>query len=135
MEGVQTKGYLRRFTKEYHPTRIVFDQNYRSTQLLLNASYDFLKTSFPQQVQDIYGEQMQAKAADPGNPILLHCSDHPADEAAWIHQQIQQLGDVDLSRVAVLCRNNIHAYRLSEDLLKINLEGGKWIVSMLAGSI
>ncbi len=75
---------------------------------------------------------MQAKATDPGNPILLHCADHPADEAAWIHQQIQQLGDVDLSRVAVLCRNNIHAYRLSEDLLKINLEGGKWIDFLLA---
>lgn len=130
--GSKPRDIFGRFTKEYHPTRIVFDQNYRSTQLLLNASYDFLKTSFPQQVQDIYGEQMQAKAADPGNPILLHCADHPADEAAWIHQQIQQLGDVDLSRIAVLCRNNIHAYRLSEVLLKINLEGEKWIDFLLA---
>lgn len=130
--GSKPRDIFSDFIANYHPMRVVFDQNYRSTQILLNASYDFLKASFPAQVAQIYGQQMQARAQQEGEPIHFYAAPDVQGEAQWIYQTILEQKPKDLSRVAVLCRNNFHNQKLSEQFARLNLEGDHWIEFLLA---
>lgn len=130
--GSKPRDIFSNFEKEYDPVRVVFDQNYRSTQTLLNASYAFLKASFPAQVESVYGGEIEARAQQKGERILVKTAPSVAGEAAWIYSQLKQLSLPDLSRAAVLCRSNIHNQKLSEEFIKLNLKQEQWVDFLLA---
>ena len=130
--GSKPRDIFSGYERDYDPVRVVFDQNYRSTQVLLNASYAFLKASFPAQVESVYGGEIIAHAAQRGELITCKTARSVAEEAAWIYREIKRLNPPDLSRVAVLSRNNQHNQKLSEEFLKLNLEQDQWIDFLLA---
>lgn len=127
--GSKPRDIFGNFMEKYHAARVVFDQSYRSTQLLLNASYDFLKTSFPNQVEQIYGGKIQAYAEKQGEKIDIKTASNIKEEAEWIYEKISQINNNETA--AVLCRNNYHAQILSDALLECNLKNDSWIDFLL----
>ncbi|SFW50397.1 3'-5' exonuclease [Selenomonas ruminantium] len=110
--GSHPELVLRKYQQDYNPRRIVLHENYRATQVLLNASFDWLRNSFPERVNLLYPDGLQAVSPDHGEPIVLKGAMDFAEEAQWIYYAIQQLPVSDYSRVCILTRSN----RYNKDL-------------------
>ncbi|HID0855593.1 TPA: UvrD-helicase domain-containing protein, partial [Clostridium botulinum] len=57
------------YKKEFNPEFIVFDKNYRSSEILLKASYGFLTNAFGDGVNEIYKEGIEPRANIKGDLI------------------------------------------------------------------
>ena len=104
--GSRPEKVLGRYQQEYQPRRIVLHENYRATQVLLNASFDCLKHFFPERVAAIYPEGMKAESKEQGELIELKGAMEFAEEAQWIYYRIQHLPVKDYSKVCILTRSN-----------------------------
>lgn len=111
--GSHPELVLRKYQQDYNPRRIVLHENYRATQVLLNASFDWLRNSFPERVNLLYPDGLQAVSHNHGEPIVLKGAADRAEEAQWIYYQIQQLPVEDYSRVCILTRSNNYNKELS----------------------
>lgn len=110
--GSHPEAVLRAYQRDWHPRRIVLTENYRSTQVLLSASFAWLKNRFPERVSALYPEGIHAVSAEHGLPIVLKGAMSFAEEAQWIYYKIQQLPVEDYGRVCILTRSN----RYNKDL-------------------
>ncbi|EPY6471821.1 3'-5' exonuclease [Clostridium sporogenes] len=108
------------YRKEYNPEFIVFDKNYRSSEILLKASYEFLINAFGQGVNEIYKEGIEPKANIKGDLIEFKKAYDFMEEAAFIFNKIKSLNIENLSRVAILTRNNRINIALSEKFKILN---------------
>lgn len=120
--GSKPETVQQAFIRDYKPKVIVFYENYRSTRLLLNASYDYLRGLFPEEVARIYPQEVKAASSEAGEPILLHGSYDEREEARWIYRKIQRLGTRDWSRICILTRNNKYNEALAEAFAYVNRE-------------
>lgn len=111
--GTNPERVLQRYREDYSPVTIALEENYRSTQTLLNASFAALEYLFPARVSSIYPSGLRAVSEEPGAPIMLKAASDMSDEAQWIYYTIQQLPIADYSRVCVLTRSNSYNKRLS----------------------
>jgi len=110
--GSHPEQVLRSYQQEYHPRRIVLHENYRSTQVLLNASFASLQALFPERVSALYPDGLQAVSQEHGEKIVFKGVMDMAEEAQWIYYAIQQLPVQDYARVCILTRSN----RYNKDL-------------------
>ncbi|WP_337802152.1 ATP-dependent helicase, partial [Mitsuokella jalaludinii] len=110
--GSHPEAVLRAYQRDWHPRRVVLTENYRSTQVLLSASFAWLKNRFPERVSALYPEGIHAVSAEHGLPIVLKGVMSFAEEAQWIYYKIQQLPVEDYGRVCILTRSN----RYNKDL-------------------
>lgn len=118
--GSNPKQVLEMFKQEYSPITIVFEENYRSTKNLLNASFEYLKNTFDFQSSSIYNGEFKAKSHEEGDKIQLKTAYNVEDEGNFIFNTIKSLEVDNLSKVAVLTRNNKTNVRLSSVFERIN---------------
>ena len=117
--GSQPELIFDKFMKNFDPEIIVYNQNYRSTQILLNSSYEYLKNRFPQMVNNFFDEDARAMTAEEGEKIQFKAFNSPYLEAHWIYTMLQRLQPRDLSRVCILTRSNIYNKNISKYLQNI----------------
>ena len=60
--GSTPDSILPRYIEEFKPITIAFEENYRSTSTLLNASYGCLQTMFGEQVRVLYPKEIKSAA-------------------------------------------------------------------------
>ncbi|WP_434291293.1 3'-5' exonuclease [Clostridium botulinum] len=108
------------YKKEFNPEFIVFDKNYRSSEILLKASYGFLTNAFGDGVNEIYKEGIEPKANIKGDLIEFKKAYDFMEEATFIFNKIKSLKVEKLSKVAILTRNNRINIALSEKFKILN---------------
>ena len=118
--GSNPKNVLNKFENQYTPITIIFDKNYRSTKTLLNASYDYLKNAFESEINDIYEFDFKANSDCYGENIEFKTAYDIEEEATWIFNRINDLKIKDVSKVAILTRNNKINIALSNALINVN---------------
>lgn len=133
--GSKPRDIFTGYTEKYNPIKISFNYQYRSTATLLEASIAFLKVSFPEQVSDIYGEEIFPYSEERGELIEYFPAQCVEEEAKFIYNKILELAPSDLSKVAILCRSNAYNRKLSAALDEYNHERGDKIDFLLAEQI
>jgi len=107
-QGASLENFL--YFKEQYPTAelIVLENNYRSTQTILDAAHTVLKGK----------ARLLARAGHEELKIRLGIADTQTDELAWIAKDIAQKIDsgISSSDIAVLYRDNKDAERIVEIL-------------------
>lgn len=114
--GSNPQKILVAFQNKYHPLIINFNENYRSTKLLLEMSYNALIKLFHKDIIDhSYAKNMIAKSTERGHKIQLKASTSLTQEAQWIFQQIINLFPLvkDPSQIAILVRQNAYLQNLT----------------------
>ncbi len=111
--GSKPNSVLACYKRDYRPKIIVFDENYRATRVLLNASYDCLNKLFGSKVQEIYQNKIKAASSDEGEQITVKRAADAVEEAAWIFAQIQNLSTAVVANIGILTRSNKYNQRLS----------------------
>ncbi|MGJ9406087.1 ATP-dependent helicase [Nesterenkonia aurantiaca] len=103
------------FARDYpDATTIKLEQNYRSTQTILNAANAVISQN-PNRT-----EKKLWTALGEGSPVVLHVAPSENDEAEWIARTIDSLGDehgIRPSDVAVFYRTNAQSRSLEERLI------------------
>ena len=105
---------------KYQPKEVVFYENYRATQTLLNASFGFLSNLFKDKVLQLYPKSIMAVSKSLGESIMLKRAENIEEEAQWIYSEIRKLNVQDLSRICILTRNNNYNKTLSQQFQRID---------------
>ena len=134
--GSDPKLIEEQFKRDYQPKVITFNENYRATQTLLNASYAYLKNAFQSKVKEIYTDDVKVASPEVGKKIALHTSNDFREEAQWIFDQIQQIKvhvKAEDNKICVLTRSNGYNDNLAEAFEDINRSSKQKIPFMLIG--
>jgi DNA helicase-2/ATP-dependent DNA helicase PcrA len=103
------------FEKDFPETKVVkLEQNYRSTQNILGAASQVVKEIADRAEKTLWTEN------EAGEPIVYFTGNTDRDEAAFVVQSIQELGDresMGLRQCAVFYRTNAQS-RIFEDELR-----------------
>ena len=107
------------FERDYpNATTILLEQNYRSTQTILNAANAVIARNPDRRPKNLWSD------AGAGEPIIGYVAENEHDEAAWVAQQIDRLSDdhgVTPSDVAVFYRTNAQSRVFEEVFIRVGL--------------
>jgi len=120
--GSTPEGIFKSYIEKYSPKKIVFNENYRSTKNLINASYDYLRNAFKTEVRDTYDKDIEAVSTENGEKILLKGFESITEEAKFIFNEIKNLNLPDISKACILTRNNNYNIELSKEFTNINVK-------------
>lgn len=104
--GSNPTHIFNKFKRDYSPITIIFDENYRATQVLLEASEGYLKNAFKDESDKAYSNEIKANSATKGEKIILKNAYNLKEEAEWIFKTIKDLNIEDISKIAILTRSN-----------------------------
>jgi DNA helicase-2/ATP-dependent DNA helicase PcrA len=99
-------------------TVVVLEQNYRSTQTILDAANAVITHNMGRKPKDLWTDEGR------GAPIVRYHADDETDEAQWVARTISDLHDDDHLRwgdVAVFYRTNAQSRVLEEHLMRMNI--------------
>ncbi|OQX51195.1 hypothetical protein B5M47_01410 [candidate division CPR3 bacterium 4484_211] len=110
-------GNILRFKTDFPQARVFnLDQNYRSTQIILDAATEIIKPN--KSVHPVLHLWTKNKK---GSPIVVYRAIDEIDEALFVIYQIQKLRSVDLDEFAVLYRTNAQSRVLEEAFLQAKI--------------
>ena len=107
---------LTAFTEKYNPLIINFNENYRSTKLLLEMAYNTLINLFCKEtILHSYAKNLLSKSSELGHKIELKQTNSLANEAQWIFQNIVNLLPLvkTPTQIAILVRQNNYLQNLT----------------------
>ena len=107
--GSNPQKILTAFTEKYNPLIINFNENYRSTKLLLEMAYNTLINLFCKEtILHSYAKNLLSKSSELGHKIELKQANSLANEAQWIFQNIVNLLPLvkTPTQIAILVRQN-----------------------------
>ncbi|WP_375492668.1 DNA helicase PcrA [uncultured Jatrophihabitans sp.] len=107
------------FERDYpDATTILLEQNYRSTQTILEAANAVIARNPNRRPKNLWSD------AGKGEEITGYVAENEHDEAAWVAQQIDALSDADratASDVAVFYRTNAQSRVFEEVFIRVGL--------------
>ncbi len=107
------------FERDYpDASTILLEQNYRSTQTILNAANAVIARNPDRKPKNLWSE------AGHGDKILGYVAENEHDEAAWVAQRIDELSDsagTKPSDVAVFYRTNAQSRVFEEVFIRVGL--------------
>lgn len=114
--GSNPQKILTAFTEKYNPLIINFNENYRSTKLLLEMAYNTLINLFCKEtILHSYAKNLLSKSSELGHKIELKQVNSLANEAQWIFQNIVNLLPLvkTPTQIAILVRQNNYLQNLT----------------------
>ena len=107
------------FEKAFPDTSVVvLDQNYRSTQTILDAANSVISNNFGRKPKELWTDKST------GDKVILYRADDEVDEAAWIIGELQRRhehGGLRWSDVAIFYRANAQSRIIEERLAGASL--------------
>ncbi len=104
------------FEKRYPDAKVVrLEQNYRSTQNILDAAYGVISNNLGRADKKLWSEEKG------GEQIALHGSYNAVEEASWVVRQIEILmreEKISFSDCAILCRVNAQSRPFEEAFMR-----------------
>jgi DNA helicase II / ATP-dependent DNA helicase PcrA len=99
-------------------TIVVLEQNYRSTQTILDAANAVIGNNLSRKPKELWTDRGD------GNPIVRYHGDDEVDEAQWVTREIAKLhdgGDLRWADVAVFYRTNAQSRVVEENLTRMGV--------------
>lgn len=126
--GSDPQNILKKFLRDFNPVEIHLRENYRSSRILLEMSFQALQQLFDRQIiSNSYAKDLISKSSVRGHKIIMkNCCSYEA-EAHWIIEKIKDLLPKVSSPtdIAILTRTNnsvqnllVHLKKYEEHLIK-----------------
>src|SRR4029453_8284324 len=97
---------------------ILLEQNYRSTQTILDAANAVIANNMSRKPKELWTH------AGPGTPIVRSHADEESDEAQWVARELVRLHDEEHHRwgdLAVFYRTNAQSRVMEEYLVRVGI--------------
>jgi len=109
--GSNPESMIAAYRADFSPVEVHLEWNYRSTQVLLNAANDYIRSS------KLYPSLCHANSLVPGEPIEVLEAASPAEEIAFLTQKVKE--SIEQSKeIAILTRTNKYAKEIAEAFTK-----------------
>ena len=112
--GSNPESMIEAYRKDYQPEEVHLTINYRSTQTLLSAANDYIKSS------QLYPSLCKAQSIYAGEPIEILEAPTPADEINFLMKKVK-LSLEKKKQIAVLTRNNQYAKNIAKAFTEENI--------------
>lgn len=112
--GSNPSSMIKAYRQDFNPIEIHLEMNYRSTQILLNAANDYIKSS------QLYPSWCRATSVKIGEPIELLEAPTPADEIEFLIQKVKD-SRAKSKQIAILTRTNLYAKNISQAFTKAHI--------------
>ena len=99
-------------------TIVVLEQNYRSTQTILDAANAVIANNLSRKPKELWTDRGD------GNPIVRYHADDEVDEAQWVTREVAKLhdgGDMRWADIAVFYRTNAQSRVVEENLTRMGV--------------
>ena len=107
------------FEKRYPDAKVVrLEQNYRSTQNILDAAYGVISNNFGRADKKLWSEEKG------GEEVVLHGSYNAVEEASWVVRQIEIMmreERIAFGDCAILCRVNAQSRPFEEAFMRARM--------------
>ncbi len=116
--GADIRNILEFETAFPDATVVLLEQNYRSTQTILDAANAVIDNNFGRKPKHLWTDKGK------GDRITRYHADDEADEAQWVAHQLATLHDSDAMRwgeMAVFYRTNAQSRVLEEHLVRVGI--------------
>ena len=116
--GADIRNILEFETTFPDATTVLLEQNYRSTQTVLDAANAVITQNEGRKPKELWTE------AGPGEKIMRYFADDEVDEAQWVAHEIARLHEGGTHRwgdMAVFYRTNAQSRALEEYLVRVNI--------------
>ncbi len=116
--GADIRNILEFETTFPDATTVLLEQNYRSTQTVLDAANAVIENNEGRKPKELWTE------AGPGDKILRYFADDEVDEAQWVAHELARLHETGTNRwgdMAVFYRTNAQSRALEEYLVRVNI--------------
>jgi DNA helicase-2/ATP-dependent DNA helicase PcrA len=118
--GSKPEYVLTDFIKTYHAKVYMLSQNYRSTQMLTNATFGYLCATYPDLVGKYCPKDLQVASPDEGDKILCMGFDNRREEAAQIYRYLRKNIEQGVTSLCVIARSNFYVSMLSRAFEECN---------------
>ncbi len=116
--GADIRNILEFETTFPDATVVLLEQNYRSSQTILDAANAVIENNEGRKPKELWTE------AGPGEKILRYFADDEVDEAQWVAHELARIHEGGLHRwgdMAVFYRTNAQSRALEEYLVRVNI--------------
>jgi DNA helicase-2/ATP-dependent DNA helicase PcrA len=107
------------FEHDFPDARVVIlDQNYRSTQTILDSAHSVIALNKQRKEKNLWTEN------GPGGPVVVHEAYDHEDEAAFVAEEVRRLGREEKlphRAIAVMYRTNAQSRPIEEALVRRNI--------------
>ena len=118
--GSKPEYVLTDFIEKYHARVYMLSQNYRSTQMLTEATFAYLCATYPDLVGKYCPKDLQVASADKGEKILCMGFDNRREEAAQIYRYLRKNVEQGVTSLCVITRSNFYASMLARAFEECN---------------
>jgi len=112
--GSNPEQVLGDYIKEFSANVFMFSENYRATKTLAEATFGYLKNTYPDFIGKYCPEELQINSEEIGDPILC-CAFSNREEEAWkIYNYLQKSRPQKATDVCIIARSNKYIAELAE---------------------
>lgn len=115
------EGIIMNLDRDFPGTKtVILDQNYRSTQYILNAANKLIQNNKNRVEKDLFTANKE------GEPVVVHFADTDIGEVNWIYEQLISMKlnvpDFSFRKVAILLRANYLTLPFERHFLHKNIQ-------------
>ena len=111
---------LEDFRNHFQPKVYAFSENYRATKALAEASFGYLKNTYPALMGKFFPAKMQVNSEQIGEKILCLGFDNYREEAAQIYAYVQKHRPQNPTDLCIMARSNSYVASLTSVFEKCN---------------
>ena len=118
--GSAPEVVLEDFRNSFDAKVYAFSENYRATKALAEASFGYLRNTYPALMGKFFPAKMQVNSEDVGEKILCLGFDNPREEAAQIYAYVQKHRPQNPTDLCIMARSNGYIASLTSNFERLN---------------
>ncbi len=122
--GSRPEEILGKYVREFHAKPYTLSENYRSTKTLAEASFAYLKNTYPALMGKYCPESLEIYAEEEGDKIDCYAFDNREEEAAQIYRYLLRNKPKSAMDTCIIARSNKYIAELSKAFQRLEEERG-----------
>ena len=118
--GSKPETVLGDFMREYKAKTYMLSENYRSTKLLAEAGFGYLKNTYPDFMGKYCPADIRIKSAEAGEKIICMGFDNRREEAYQVFNYLKKHPPKEPTDICIMARTNKYIGALCEEFEKCN---------------
>ena len=118
--GSNPEAVLGDFQQAFSPAVYAFKDNYRSTKTLAQASFGYLKNTYPDLLGKFCPDEIRVRSESDGEKIVCLGCDNYREEAAQIYAYVQRHLPRDPTELCIMARSNTYIAALAQNFERLN---------------
>lgn len=119
--GSNPEHILGSYVREFHAQPHMFSENYRATRLLTNATFGYLKNTYPDLMGKYCPAEVITRSAVRGDRIMNIRTNMSEDVADWIYHYLEEHTPEDPTKICIMSRTHRNIAAIYNGLREISL--------------